>query len=65
MRPIRRLAGAAENFGKGRDVGDFKLEGATEIRQAGAAFNQMRDRILRQIASAPRCWPGATTCARR
>jgi two-component system osmolarity sensor histidine kinase EnvZ len=49
LRPIRRLAWAADNFGKGRDVGDFKLEGATEIRQAGAAFNQMRKRILRHI----------------
>lgn len=50
LRPIRRLAWAADNFGKGRDVGDFRLEGATEIRQAGAAFNLMRKRILRHIA---------------
>lgn len=50
LRPIRRLVWAADNFGKGRDVGDFKLEGATEIRQAGAAFNLMRKRILRYIA---------------
>ena len=50
VRPIRRLAWAADNFGKGRDVGDFKLEGATEIRQAGTAFNVMRSRILRHIA---------------
>ena len=49
LRPIRRLAWAADNFGKGRDVGDFKLEGAVEIRQAGAAFNTMRTRILRQL----------------
>jgi two-component system osmolarity sensor histidine kinase EnvZ len=49
LRPIRRLAWAADNFGKGRDVGDFKLAGATEIRQAGAAFNTMRKRILRQL----------------
>lgn len=47
LRPIRRLADAAESFGKGRDVGDFKLEGAIEIRQAGQAFNGMRQRILR------------------
>lgn len=50
VRPIRRLAWAADNFGKGRDVGNFKLEGAIEIRQAGAAFNLMRTRILRHIA---------------
>jgi two-component system osmolarity sensor histidine kinase EnvZ len=49
IRPILRLVWAADNFGKGRDVGDFKLEGATEIRQAGAAFNLMRKRILRYI----------------
>ena len=50
LRPIRRLAWAADNFGKGRDVGDFKLEGASEIRKAGAAFNLMRKRILRHIS---------------
>ena len=49
LRPIRRLAWAADNFGKSRDVGDFKLEGASEIRKAGAAFNLMRKRILRHI----------------
>lgn len=49
IRPIRRLAGAAENFGKGRDVPNFKLEGATEVRRAAAAFLVMRARIQRQI----------------
>ncbi len=49
VQPILRLAWAADNFGKGRDVGDFKIAGPTEIRQAGAAFNQMRKRILRHI----------------
>ncbi len=49
VRPIRRLALAAESFGKGRDVADFKPEGATEVRQAAAAFLQMRERIKRQI----------------
>ena len=50
VRPIRRLAAAADDFGKGRDVPDFKLEGAVEVRQAAAAFNLMRNRIRRQIA---------------
>jgi two-component system osmolarity sensor histidine kinase EnvZ len=50
LRPIRRLAWAADNFGKGRDVGDFALEGASEIRKAGTAFNLMRKRILRHIS---------------
>jgi two-component system osmolarity sensor histidine kinase EnvZ len=49
VRPIRRLAAAAEEFGKGRDVPDFQLQGAAEVRQAAAAFNQMRERIRRQI----------------
>ena len=34
VRPIRRLAAAVDSFGKGRDVPDFKPEGATEIRRA-------------------------------
>jgi two-component system osmolarity sensor histidine kinase EnvZ len=50
VRALRRLASAAENFGKGRHVANFKLEGATEIRQAAAAFVIMRDRIQRQIS---------------
>lgn len=49
VRPIRRLAIAAENFGKGRDVSRFKPEGAMEVRQAATAFLSMRDRIVRQI----------------
>jgi len=50
VRPIRRLATAVDNFGKGRDEPDFKPEGAAEIRQAAAAFNVMRERILRAIS---------------
>lgn len=50
IRPIRRLAAAAESFGKGRDVLNFKPEGALEVRRAAAAFLVMRDRIKRQIA---------------
>lgn len=49
IRSLRRLAIAAERFGKGRDVTNFRLEGATEIRQVGAAFLLMRERIQRQI----------------
>lgn len=49
VRPIRRLAIAADRFGKGRDVPDFRLEGAIEVRQAAAAFLEMRDRIRRQL----------------
>ena len=48
-RSLHRLAVAAEAFGKGRDVPDFKPQGATEVRQAAAAFMVMRARIQRQI----------------
>ncbi len=47
--PIKRLAKAADNFGKGRDAPDFRPSGATEVRQAATAFLAMRDRIKRQI----------------
>lgn len=49
IRPIRRLAAAAEEFGKGRDVEGFKPEGAIEVRQAAAALLLMRDRLRRQV----------------
>ena len=50
IRPIRRLAQAVDNFGKGRAVEeDFRSGGALEVRQAAAAFNLMRERIHRQI----------------
>jgi len=51
VRPIRQLAEAAEGFGKGRDIGDFKPHGALEVRRAARAFLVMRERILRQIRS--------------
>ncbi len=50
MRPIRRLARVADSFGKGREVEDFRPEGASEVRQAAAAFLVMRERIQRQIS---------------
>jgi two-component system osmolarity sensor histidine kinase EnvZ len=49
IRPIRRLADAAEAIGKGREVPWFKLEGSSEVRQAAAALMVMRDRLKRQI----------------
>ncbi|MCV6596610.1 MAG: ATP-binding protein [Mangrovicoccus sp.] len=48
VRPIRRLARAAEAFGKGRTV-SYKPSGATEVRAAGQSFLDMRTRIERQI----------------
>ena len=49
VRSVLRLAAAADRFGRGLDVVDFKVEGATEVRQAAHAFNVMRHRIGRQI----------------
>jgi two-component system osmolarity sensor histidine kinase EnvZ len=49
VKSLRRLAAAADSFGKGRPVPFFKVEGAVEIRQAAVAFLRMRDRIRRQI----------------
>src|SRR5215472_5111929 len=49
VKSLRRLAAAAEGFGKGRPVPFFKIEGAVEVRQAAIAFMKMRDRIQRQI----------------
>ncbi|HZF76618.1 MAG TPA: ATP-binding protein [Acetobacteraceae bacterium] len=50
VRAIRRLAGAAEAFGLGRDIGPIKPEGAAEVRQAAAAFNRMQERIRAFVA---------------
>lgn len=48
VRPIRRLAHAAEAFGKGR-IEPYRPSGATEVRQAGNTFLAMRNRIERHI----------------
>lgn len=47
LRPIKRLADAADAFGKGR-IETYKPAGATEVRAAGRAFLDMRARIERQ-----------------
>jgi len=49
IKPILQLAEAAESFGKGRPMSGFKPRGAEEVRRAGNAFIQMRERIERQI----------------
>lgn len=49
LKPIIRLARSSENFGKGIDNGPISIEGATEVRQAGKAYNMMRERINRQL----------------
>jgi two-component system osmolarity sensor histidine kinase EnvZ len=50
IKPILRLADAADSFGKGRPPPvDFKPRGAREVRQAAHAFIEMRDRIERHV----------------
>jgi two-component system osmolarity sensor histidine kinase EnvZ len=48
-RPITNLARAAEKFGKGEEIDEFKPSGALEIRQAGYEFDKMRKRINRHL----------------
>lgn len=50
IRPIQQLSEAAESFGKGQPLSNnLRIRGASEVRQAGLAFLQMRSRIERQI----------------
>ena len=49
VRPILRLADAADHFGRGEEVENFKPSGAVEVRKAGDAFLRMRERIERHI----------------
>ena len=49
IRPIQKLANAAEDFGKGRDHPGFRPAGALEVRRASRAFIKMRSRIQRQL----------------
>ena len=48
-RPITALAKAAERFGRGEEIEEFKPSGAAEIRKAGFEFDRMRKRILRHL----------------
>ncbi|MBZ0138342.1 MAG: two-component sensor histidine kinase [Pseudorhodoplanes sp.] len=49
IRPILRLADAAEAFGKGRDLPNYRPRGAREVRRAAVAFLEMKTRIERAI----------------
>ena len=48
-RPIIKLARAAEKFGRGEEITEFKPSGALEIRQAGYEFDKMKKRIQRHL----------------
>ncbi len=49
IRPIQRLAVAARKLGRGGEVVNFRARGAREVREAAAAFFEMRDRIRRHL----------------
>ena len=49
IKPILRLADAAESFGKGREAPNFRPRGAREVRRAAQAFLEMKARIERSI----------------
>src|SRR5207237_7909126 len=53
IRPVLRLADAAESFGKGREVPDFRPRGAREVRRAAVAFIAVQRQIARALAQ----WP--------
>ena len=48
-RPLVKLAKAAERFGKGDYVNDFRPSGALEIRKAAYEFDKMAKRINRHL----------------
>src|SRR5437588_6271580 len=49
IKPILRLADAAESFGKGREAPNFRPRGAREVRRAAVAFIEMKSRIERAM----------------
>jgi len=49
-RPIVNLAKAAERFGKGDYVNDFRASGASEVRKASYEFDRMIKRINRHLS---------------
>ena len=48
-RPIVNLAKAAERFGRGENIDEYRPSGALEIRKAGLEFDKMRKRIIRHL----------------
>ena len=48
-RPITNLAKAAERFGRGENIDEYRPSGALEIRKAGYEFDKMRKRIVRHL----------------
>ncbi len=52
--PLRRVASAAENFGRGEASGTLPAMGPREVRDLTVAFNDMQDRLTRHIADRTR-----------
>lgn len=50
LRPINALSKAAEKFGRGQDVPNFRPSGSREIRSVAISFVKMKERIIRQIS---------------
>lgn len=50
IRSIAKLSDAAERFGKGLEMSDFKPTGALEVRKASRAFIEMKERIQKQVS---------------
>ena len=48
-RPIINLSIAAEKFGRGENIDEYRPSGALEIRRAGLEFDKMRKRIMRHL----------------
>lgn len=48
IKSILDLAKAAESYGRGEKIDNYKPSGASEVRMAGLAFIKMKDRIERQ-----------------
>ncbi len=48
-RPIINLAKAAEKFGRGENIDEYRPSGALEIRKAGFEFDKMRKRIMKHL----------------
>lgn len=49
IKPIVELADAAQSFGMGREASSFQPRGAAEVRKAGLAFLDMKQRISRHV----------------
>jgi two-component system, OmpR family, osmolarity sensor histidine kinase EnvZ len=60
VRSIRRLASAMDAFGRGHEIAALRPTGATEVRQAAAAFNEMQDRVRSFLAQRTRILAGVS-----